>query len=443
MIDRTNQAEELQCAFAEHDRKVILDNVKVGCWIGMALMPAGVVLDWVVYRPQVMQFLILRLVCSGLIAVFLKLVCSDVGERHPRKLGVILAMFPASFITIMIYVTTGAESPYYAGLNLVLLVIGFVLYWTLVESLVAVSLVVVMYVIGCLLHGGIVLTMFGNNLYFLVLTGIIVVVGSHFHSKSRFREFALRYQLDHQFKELQAAEVQLVQSEKLASLGRMSAGLIHEINNPLNYAKTGLYTIKKKGKLLPAEQQADFTEIVSDVEDGLNRVVNIVSDLRSFSHHDDSQTEDVDAADMIATALRFVSHEWTDKIKLEQNLASGLKIAANKNKLIQVCTNLLENSLDALKTKAFPAGESPLILITSRLENNLIKLAIRDNGPGIPASVRDKIFDPFFTTQDVGEGMGLGLSICRTIIQQCGGEIVLQSEPGQFTEFTLEFPVKA
>ena len=88
----------------------------------------------------------------------------------------------------------------------------------------------------------------------------------------RFREFALRFELDRQFKQLQDAEAQLVQSEKLASLGRMSAGIIHEINNPLNFATTGLYTIKNKARYLPAEQQEVFKDTVKDVEDGIDRV---------------------------------------------------------------------------------------------------------------------------------------------------------------------------
>src|SRR5207247_5628258 len=106
------------------------------------------------------------------------------------------AMIPASFIAWMIYATDGADSPYYAGLNLVLLVVGFVLHWTFLESLVAVSLTMAMYLAACFLtETPIASGHFFNNLYFLILTGIIVVTGSYFHSRLRFREFALRYQL--------------------------------------------------------------------------------------------------------------------------------------------------------------------------------------------------------------------------------------------------------
>ena len=115
--------------------------------------------------------------------------------------------------------------------------------------------------------------------------------------------------------------MQLVQSEKLASLGRMSAGIIHEINNPLNFATTGLFTLRKKGKHLAPEQQADYTEILTDVEDGLKRVQTIVSDLRMFTHPNTEQLDPVPVAEVVTPALRFLSNEWRDTVQIEQKLA--------------------------------------------------------------------------------------------------------------------------
>src|SRR5262249_31540053 len=117
-------------------------------------------------------------------------------------------------------------------------------------------------------------------------------------------------------------------------------------------------------------------------------------------------------------------------------------IWANKNKLIQVMTNLLQNSLDAMKKKTFVDGEKPSIWIEGRVENGRSILSVRDNGSGIGSEHLDKIFDPFFTTKDVGEGMGLGLSICYRIVQEYEGKISVKTESGKFCEFTLEFPVK-
>ncbi len=280
--------------------------------------------------------------------------------------------------------------------------------------------------------------LFVNNLFFLISSGIAIIAGTYFHSRVRIREFVSRSELDKSRKALEASlqqlkenEMQLVQSEKLASLGRMSAGIIHEINNPLNFATTGLFTLRKKGKHLAPEQQADYAEILTDVEDGLKRVQTIVSDLRMFTHPNTEQLDPVTVAEVVTPALRFLSNEWRDKVQIEQKFAERQTILANKNKLIQVIVNLLQNSLDALKDKILPDGEKPAIWIEGRVENGQSILSIRDNGAGIDTKHLDKIFDPFFTTKDVGEGMGLGLSICYRIVQEYGGKISVKTRAGK------------
>ncbi len=248
--------------------------------------------------------------------------------------------------------------------------------------------------------------------------------------------------LESTIEQLKETESQLVQTEKLASLGRMSAGIIHEINNPLNFATTGLYTLRNKGKFLAPEQQQEYTEVLKDVEEGINRVKTIVSDLRMFTHPDTESRDQVEVMDVVGSALRFLSNEWRDRVQMDQKLDPHQVVWANKNKMIHVFTNLLQNSLDALKTKQFNNGEKPTITLEGTVENNRSTVRIRDNGPGIDAQHLDKIFDPFFTTKDVGEGMGLGLSICYRIVQECDGRISVKTETGKYCEFTLEFPVK-
>jgi signal transduction histidine kinase len=881
MPEALSSPEEIQSAFVESDRRAILSNVKVGCFLGIVLMPLGTILDYFVYKVDVPSFFKARLLCSFLIGVFWAIVVTPFGRKHPRKFGVLLALLPALFISWMVWKTDGSNSPYYAGLNLVLLVVGFVLHWTFAESLVAVSLVILMYVGACLLHGGLSTLVFANNLYFLALTGVIVVTGSYVQSRARFREFSLRFELDksrtalkesnqklveldqvksrffanishelrtpltlllapleallhrfnldletkallvtmhsngmrllklindlldlvrlesgrmevkqdplkvgefikglassarqvaddkrlrletfidpaldtvladrdklekvilnlvfnalkftpaggrvelraqkeddrlvltvtdtgmgisaknlpyifdrfwqadgsskrkyqgvgiglalvkelveiqhgkvdvqsqegtgttfrvslpyqngesalkrdtdesagttdpatinngvvtseewlanlyrraelfpaltplqetlrpietsrngnlptllvaddepdmlrflksqlssqyrvleavdgqqaiekakqflpdiilldmmmpekdglqacreireqtstqsipvilltaradeetklaalsvgasdflakpfsttelhvrirnlvesHQYQrklskqnqvlestieQLKETETQLVQSEKLASLGRMSAGIIHEINNPLNFATTGLFTLRSKTKYLSPEHQEAYQEILRDVEDGIKRVKNIVSDLRMFTHPDTESRDQVEISEVVGSALRFLSNEWKDQVQISQHLPEHQTIWANKNKLIHVLVNLLQNSLDALRGKTFDT-EKPSIWIEGRLESGKSLLVVRDNGSGIDAEHLGKIFDPFFTTKDVGEGMGLGLSICYRIVQECEGRISVRTEPGKFSEFTLEFPAK-
>ena len=247
--------------------------------------------------------------------------------------------------------------------------------------------------------------------------------------------------LESTIEQLKETETQLVQTEKLASLGRMSAGIIHEINNPLNFATTGLFTLRNKGKYVAPDQQAEYQEILKDVEDGIKRVKNIVSDLRMFTHPDTESRDQVEISEVVSASLRFLSNEWKNRIEIVQNLTEHQSIWANKNKLIHVLTNLLQNSLDALKAKSFTA-EKPTIWIDSRLAPGKSILVLRDNGTGISAEHLDKIFDPFYTTKDVGAGMGLGLSICYRIVQEYEGRITVRTEAGKFCEFTLEFPSK-
>jgi len=247
--------------------------------------------------------------------------------------------------------------------------------------------------------------------------------------------------LENTIEQLKETETQLVQTEKLASLGRMSAGIIHEINNPLNFATTGLFTLRNKGKFLSPEQRDEYQEILQDVEDGIKRVKSIVSELRTFTHPDMEGRDQIEVSEIVSSALRFLSSERNDKVQIEQSLTEHQTIWANKNKLIQVLVNLLQNSMDALKSKAFD-NEKATIRIEGFVEKNKSILRVRDNGTGIDPKILDKIFDPFFTTKDVGEGMGLGLSICYRIVEECDGRISVKTEPGKFCEFTLEFPAK-
>jgi signal transduction histidine kinase len=250
-------------------------------------------------------------------------------------------------------------------------------------------------------------------------------------------------ELETAIEKLKETESQLVQSEKLASLGRLSAGIIHEINNPLNFVTTGLFTLRGKARLIPDGERDDYAEILKDVEDGIIRVKSIVTDLRTFTHPGGVGGDEVLVADVVNSALRLLSQEWRDRVEVRLDLAPGQTILGEKNKLIQVLVNLLQNSLDAVAAKRYQ-GERPRIEIIGRVENEgqLSRLIVRDNGEGIDSAVLDKVFDPFFTTKDVGQGMGLGLSICYRIVRDFGGQISVRSERGVTTEFALEFPVK-
>ncbi len=441
---------EFQEAYAAQNRQDQIYYSTVATALSIVLNLSCSVMDHFMYPDLAGLFFLVRLASVALLALVWVWFKSPWGNAHHRIFGATWYAIPLVMILWMIHAVEDLYSPYYAGLNIILVAVGLLSPWTYRQNLISAALVVVMYVVVELsMHGYEVDRFLVSNTTFLLLTAVIVVCGSYANARQRQRAFALRWELDQNrqltessLRQLKENELQLVQSAKLASLGRMSAGIIHEINNPLNFATTGLYSLRQKEKLLAPEQQAEFAEVLHDVEEGLNRVKTIVGDLRTFSHPDTDQRDQVAAAGVVGLALRFLSNEWRDRVRIETRIEPQQTIFANQNKLVHVLVNLLQNSLDALKTKSFH-GEEPAIHITGRMEAGRSRLTIRDNGPGIAAEHLDKIFDPFYTTKEVGAGMGLGLSICHRIVEQNGGKIFVKTEPGKFCEFVLEFSDKA
>ena len=455
-------------AYEDYESATNLRHLEIGCWLVIFLMPAGSLVDYFVYPGMLGYFFKLRLASSACGAIVLLLLQTRFKYRLHFWLCLFVGLNPAFFMCWMIYAADGANSTYYAALNLVLLAVSFIVRWSVDLSLCISLAVVGMYIAACTLHGpgqDITLGDWVNNLYFLVVTSIFVVISGWTQRALRVREFMLNYELDQNKSQLEATnnklseqnlalekanreiketQIQLVQAEKMSSLGRFSAGLMHDILNPLNYARTGLFVLRKKNRKLPPESQADADAVVSDIEDGLRRVNEIVSDLRTFSHPGDQAPEELDVAGLFDVALRFVSNALNEKnITFKLELEPGQKVWAGHNNLVTVIVNLLENSFDALADKKFPDGDGPRIVVSSRSEGERCRLSIRDNGGGIPPQNLPKIFDPFFTTKEIGKGTGLGLSVCFGIVRGYGGAITAASEPGQFCEFILDLPATA
>lgn len=239
--------------------------------------------------------------------------------------------------------------------------------------------------------------------------------------------------------EIKANEARLLHAEKLSSLGRMSAGIVHEVNNPLNYAKTALHALRAYKDDLPEEEQADYAEIVDDAEDGVGRVIRIISDLRSFTKGETAHRHDVGIGAVVESARRLVSHDLQG-INFEADISEELEVSGNDNQLCQVFINLIQNSAQAVEA-ARKRGEQPAITVAAReAPEGGILLRVRDNGCGIAPEDVEHLFDPFFTKRQVGEGMGLGLSICHRILESHGAQIEVTSELDRYTEFKLHFP---
>lgn len=437
----------------EREQQVLnLRNARMGAWFVMVLVPLCSFLDWMAYPERYWQFLVLRLACGVSCVPLLLALNGSLGRKYCRAYPVILPLLPALMICFMIYLSGDPGSGYYAGLTLCIVATSFVFHWTFREIGITLGLVVVAYFAATLPNlttqaDPRALGIFVNNTGFILLNCVVLYFGSRQHHAIRLREFASRCKVEDQREELAArndeliatlkrlreTEAQLAQSEKLASIGRLGAGIVHEINNPLNYVKSAVYLLKKKGKLMPPELMESVNSIAEDIGEGIDRVAAIVSDLRTFAHPENRGTRPIDLHETSRKALRLLMKEISDRgVTLVDEIPPGITAQADDNYLIQILLNLVQNSMDALAGR--PA---PTILIKAQETAAGVDLIVRDNGMGIPQENLTKIFDPFFTTKDVGQGMGLGLSICFRLVQQMGGEVKIDTVEGSHTQFTL------
>ena len=236
--------------------------------------------------------------------------------------------------------------------------------------------------------------------------------------------------------ELRDKQEQLVQAGKLATLGELTTGVAHELNNPLN--NIGLYVGNVIDRIRLGEDDAE--PLVADLEKAMEQVrkaTEIISHLRTFGRAARVSIEQVDVDDVIERSLLLVHEQLRLRgIEVELELCPDeLLVVANPIQLEQVFINLLTNARDALID-----AKRKTIRIASSRDEERIRIAFSDTGPGIPAEIQQRIFDPFFTTKEVGTGTGLGLSITYSILKEYGGDISVESRPGKGATFMVELP---
>ncbi len=281
--------------------------------------------------------------------------------------------------------------------------------------------------------------------------------------------------LETTLKDLKAAQMQLVQSEKMAALGTLVAGIAHEINNPVNFIKSSIIGLGRDmqdlDKLLEAFEECarncadtrqydriekikasiDFGTLkneipllVDNIHQGVQRTEEIIGGLRSYSRMDDVPTKGADIHHLIDTALVILKNRCKQHITIEKQFDSIPDLAVNPGKLIQVLVNLISNAIDAIESmNSLKKGRITIkTAIRSHKEEEAAIITISDNGAGIHPKDKAKIFDPFFTTKPVGKGTGLGLSISIGIIEEHQGRIEVNSTQGQGSTFTIVLPVR-
>ncbi|SMD32928.1 His Kinase A (phospho-acceptor) domain-containing protein [Reichenbachiella faecimaris] len=280
---------------------------------------------------------------------------------------------------------------------------------------------------------------------------------------------AAREELEETSKTLEKTQALLLQSEKMSSLGQLTAGIAHEINNPVNFVANGVNTLKDNFKQLNVfienykricelesleeikkyykiqreddhhfnDLQTSTNESLDDVEYGTTRITEIVNGLRVFARHDEVEIKEADLNEVVENAIVILKPKYKKKAKVLKDLDANIKpIKCLPGQLNQALVNLIANACDAIDFKG------TINVKTEEQDDDHVKISIRDNGKGMSEDMVKKIFDPFFTTKEVGKGTGLGLAITYGIIEKHNGTITVESEEGKGTEFVITIPKK-
>jgi signal transduction histidine kinase len=275
--------------------------------------------------------------------------------------------------------------------------------------------------------------------------------------------------------ELKAAQVRIVQSEKMASLGVLTAGIAHEINNPVNFITSGIAGLRrllddlmevmeryssldtknaaesfKDIARLKEEMEFDgirqgLYELIDNIHTGSQRTAEIVKSLRAFARldEDDEQLEDIHQN--INTTLMMLRNEYRDVIAIRRDFGEVPPILCYPGKLNQVFMNILANAVEAIKSKETLSSTEEIAIRTAVVQREgkrFVEVEIRDTGLGIPDEIRERIFEPFFTSKEVGKGNGLGLSISLGIVESHGGAIEVDSNHPNGSAFRIYLPLR-
>lgn len=280
-------------------------------------------------------------------------------------------------------------------------------------------------------------------------------------SEARYRELSsqLEQRVAAQVTTIENTQRQLYQSEKLASVGSLAAGMAHEINNPIGFLRSNLGTASGYAEQLRATLQAfiqgdtdsakrlcqdqdiafvldDFPVLLNESIQGASRVADIVAKLKTYASIDHDAATPIDLNDAIRSVVSVIHPQIPPGVQVELDLQALPLLRCDQGRINQALFSLLENGRQAL-------GAQGTLRVSTRLEGGAICIAVADDGCGIAPELQSRVFDPFFTTRAVGQGMGLGLTVCRDIVRAHRGSIELHSTVGAGSTFTVHLPLTA
>lgn len=419
-------------------------------YAAIILILLGVGLDYGLYPDKQLLFGSFRVFFSLLTYGIILALGTKWGREHLVILTFTWLLFPQLMITLMIGLVNGGTSMYSIGLYLAIFASSIALPFSIRHNIALSLITFILYMLACLWNPksyepqGI----FIANSLFLIFIIIVSAISAYYNERTRFMLFYLKAEVDEKNRLLEEVNMKLedsnqrlaeikghmMQQEKMASIGALSAGVMHEVNNPVNFCMMAISLAKERPA---AKTDPKLTEFMDDINAGLLRVQRIVSDLKIFAYRSDESKANVGVFqfnDAAQSALRLV-HYGTKDIAIKHDLPEKTMVRGDEAAIVGVLVNLLENAALALHAAKSP---NPAIELKAVWMGNRLRVTVKDNGPGISPENLLRVFEPFFTTREIGLGLGLGLSISFGVIERHGGKLAAESKPGKWTKMIFD-----
>jgi two-component system, NtrC family, sensor kinase len=295
-----------------------------------------------------------------------------------------------------------------------------------------------------------------------VVTTVFIFFGGKLE-RNRKKIIAANMALEESMDRLKKTQSQLVQSEKMAGIGTLVAGVAHEINNPINFVNSCSQSLEERTQELQAfinelmGEEPDqeimhmfeekFTPIfknLSTILDGSQRIKTIVTELRTFSRLDEAEKKRVNVLEGLRSTINLTNTQYRDQVEFVYDFQADLELECWPAQLNQVFMNMIVNACQAIISKQKQTGDkiSGKLTISTQVQDQSLAVRFQDTGCGIPKEIQSKLFEPFFTTKEVGEGTGMGLSISFGIVERHQGKILFESTEGEGTTFTILLPLE-